>query len=423
MNVPGESRRIQLFVGVIGPPDLVSTVQQLAAREYPALKIVPTPYDDEEQTVDLIRANNGTVDAWLFTGIIPYTIARSAQVLERPATYISYSGATLYRVLVELVGRGIDPSSMSVDTLQYDQVVEALRDADLPTGNIHVLPYSGSRTAADFVSFHSRARTEHGTTMALTCIRSVYSQINNEIETIRLSPALASIRSALQTVSLAGAQRIGSDAQVAIGFIDLPESDSSLVDDVAPLAASLFPLDEGRYLLVTTMGALEAATQGFERLPLLSRLARKNVWARIGIGVGRSASEAEALGRQALARCRTLGPFAMVIQLESGSDKVIMSDWGDHTRDETDDPTSLTVAAWRAGVSRKTLERVKTALSEIQEEENTITANELAASMGIEPRTARRTLQRLERSGFAERIGHVRSGSTGRPPTVYRVRI
>jgi hypothetical protein len=208
----------------------------------PNLTILPIPYADEGQTVDLVNHTALEVDAWLFTGVIPYTIARSAEVLDRPAVYISYTGATLYRVLVELLNRGVDTSSISFDTLEIDQVTEVLRDADL----------SSESSVRQTVSQVTRSRpTSLSSTDGQQLRRAPPSRshvsgpstprFTTRVETIRLSPALASVRSALRTVSLAAAQRIGSDAQVVMGFIDLPEPDPLLSDDVASLAASLFP--------------------------------------------------------------------------------------------------------------------------------------------------------------------------------------
>jgi predicted ArsR family transcriptional regulator len=47
----------------------------------------------------------------------------------------------------------------------------------------------------------------------------------------------------------------------------------------------------------------------------------------------------------------------------------------------------------------------------------------VAAALGIETRSARRTLKRLERAGVVQAIGRVLAGTTGRPPTVYRIRL
>jgi hypothetical protein len=282
------------------------------------------------------------------------------------------------------------------------------------------MEYRPGRDAARFAEFHrTAARGAAGGGIAITCVRSVYDEISGEIETVRLAPAIVSVRSALQTIALACLGRVGADAQVVLGFIDLSEADAELADDVTALAGSLFTLHEGRYLLITTRGVLEETTGGLTRLPLLASLSRRHMWAHVGLGVGRSAAEAEALARRALGRCRAAGPFAAMVSLGTGGD--IMLAGADPTETAPDEPVPVVVAARRSGLSTSNLDRLKAMLD--RHGEDGVTAGDVAEALNIEPRSARRTLKRLERAGIAQPIGRVLAGTTGRPPTIYRLRL
>jgi hypothetical protein len=410
---------VRATIGVIGPPDLVPRVQQVAGRYHPKLQIRELPYGNEAQAADLVRDRPTDVDAWLFTGPIPYTLAQQAGVLDRPATYISYTGASLYRVVVGLLSAGRTVSRISIDTLDRDQVVEALRDAALPVDGVRVMEYRPGRDAAEFVDFHRNAARGAENSIAITCVRSVYEQISDDIETVRLVPAIASVRSALQTISLASLGQLSADAQVVLGFIDVSGPDPELADDVTALAGSLFTLHEGRHLLVTTRGVLAETTSGFQRLPLLAALSRRHLWAHVGLGVGRSGAEAEALARRAIARCRAIGPFSAVVSLGTRADVLLTG--ADPGETPPEEPIPVAVAARRSGLSPVVLDQLK-ALLEAQGEDG-VTAGDVAQALAIEPRSARRTLKQLERAGVAQPIGRVEAGTTGRPPTLYRVRL
>jgi DNA-binding transcriptional ArsR family regulator len=419
MTTSGRAADLRLVVGVIGPADLVLVVELGRAREFPTLTVRALPYQNEAQAVDLVRTHRTEVDAWLFTGVIPYTLAREAGVLDRPATHISYSGASLYRALLELLGRGHDARHISIDTLDKDQVIEAFRDASLSADRVHVAEYRRPDDASRFATFH-RAAARGGATVAITCVRSVYDEISGDVEAVRLSPAIASIRSALQTIVLASLGQVSADAQVVLGFIDLSDPDPELSDEVSGLSGSVFTIQSSQYLIVTTRGVLEEATGGFQHLPPLTALARRHLWAHIGLGVGRSAAEADALARHALARCRSVGPFSAVISMGSGSDVVLRVPGGDEGVTH-DAPVPVMVAARRSGVSRGTLTRLKSMLD--THADAGVTASDIASALSIEPRSARRTLKRLEQAGVARPIGRVVAGTTGRPPTVYRIRL
>ena len=129
-----------LTVGIIGPEDLVQRVLAVGAANS-AATLVPLPYRHESETVALVEQSREKVDAILFTGVVPYTIATAAGIIDRPAMYVSYDGATLLRALVELLRLGHDVTRFSIDTLRRSEVIETLIEAKLPTDQIHVLPY------------------------------------------------------------------------------------------------------------------------------------------------------------------------------------------------------------------------------------------------------------------------------------------
>lgn len=410
---------VQATIAVIGPPDLVPLVVQVANRDFGNLRIHPMPYRNETEAAELVRNRPPEVDAWLFTGTIPYTLAQQAGVLDRPATYITYSGATLYRVLVELLSSGRTVDRISIDTLDRDQVVEAMRDAALPIDGVRVMEFRPDRDAAQFADFHRKSARGATNSVAITCVRSVYDELAGEMEIHRLAPAIVSVRAALQTIALACLGRVTADAQVVLGFVDVSDPDPELAEDVTALAASLFTLHEGRYLLVTTRGILEETTNGLQHLPLLTSLSQRHMWAHVGLGVGRSAAEAEALARRALARCRATGPFSAFVSLGNGGDLMLAG--ADQPSAAPDEPIPVAVAARRSGLSRGNLDRLKAMLE--RHGDDGVTAGDIAEALDVEPRSARRTLKRLERAGVAQPVGRVLAGTSGRPPIVYRVRL
>ncbi len=146
-------------------------------------------------------------------------------------------------------------------------------------------------------------------------------------------------------MELAG--RISSDAQVVLGMIELPEPDDRLAADIRALAGSLFPIGPASYVLVSTRGVLAQHTCDWTVMPLLEQLAQRHHWVRIGLGVGRSAADAEALARRAVERCRAAGPFTAIVSVGSGRDFVITETESDPGRAE--EPVSLHVAAHRPG--------------------------------------------------------------------------
>ncbi|MCX4513260.1 hypothetical protein OHA27_23665 [Streptomyces sp. NBC_01619] len=414
-----------LTVGVIGPEDLVHKVVAVGGVQAGPAQLLPLPYRHEDETTEVVAAARSSADALLFTGVVPHSLAAAAGVLDRPAMYVPYSGATLLRALVELLRLGHDVSRVSIDTLRRDEVLETLTEAKLPTDHVQVLPYRPGLTSQDLVDFHLDARDTRKSRVAITCLGSAFHVLEHRTHAVRLAPSRHSILATLQALVLATAGQHSGDAQVALGVIDLPAAaggpaDERLAEDVRILGGSLAALPDGQRLVVTTRGVLEKATEQFTRIPFLDALAARHGTAHIGFGLGRTAAEAEALARRAVNRARSVGAVAGVVSMTDDVDIVIDPALGD-AASEPAAPESAALLARRVGINPQTLDRLRE-LAAADPGEG-LTAHVVAEHLSVQQRTARRILKRLERAGVAVPTGSRQEGQTGRPPIVYRVRL
>jgi response regulator of citrate/malate metabolism len=83
--------------------------------------------------------------------------------------------------------------------------------------------------------------------------------------------------------------------------------------------------------------------------------------------------------------------------------------------------SKLQLLAQRAGLSKATLERLQELVHSTPDEG--LTTRSVADYLGIQPRTARRVLNRLERAGLADATGTQLGTGSGRPLVVYRVHL
>lgn len=412
-----------LTVGVVGPEDLVQKVLAVG-RGSGTVRLVAWPYGHEDDALGVVRDARSDADGLLFTGVVPHALALAEGLLDRPAMYVPYNGATLLRALVELLRLGHDVSRISIDTLQRAEVLETLTEAKLPTEHVHVLPYRPGLTGQDLVDFHLTARSRKGTRVAITCLGSAFNALESEMHAVRLAPSRHSIRDTLQALVLATAAAHSGDAQVALGIVDLPADDDELAADLAVLGGALAHLPDGRRLVVTTRGVLEKASEHFTRLPLLDALAARHATAHVGFGLGRTAAEAESLARRAVNRAVSLGGVAGVVSMRDDVDIVIEASTGVEGEETpaSSGPESLALLARRVGLNVQTLSKLRE-LVDVRPEEG-VTAQAVADHLAVQQRTARRVLKRLERAGLAVPIGSQREESAvGRPRTLFRVHL
>ncbi len=402
-------------IGVVGPHDLVDDVAAVC-EEQPGVIARRLDYDHESQAPGIVAAHDAHVRAWLFTGIVPYTLAQDAKALSRPAVFVDYTGTTLLQGTVRLLRDGHDPSRISVDTLPSAEVMGTLGEAGVPVERIRVMSYRAGFTSDDFVAFHRKcARGATPSTAAVTCLRSVYEALRGQMPVLRLAPSTHSVRIALRQLLLSADNQAQEDAQIALGLVEVSGDDEGLLKEATALGGSLARFTGGTHLLVTTRGPLGDATAGFTALPMLRRLADRHEQVRVGLGLGRSAAEAESLARRALSRARRLGPVAAVLSLRGDMDVVLESEPAAPSKGAP----NMSVIAQRVGLSIPTLERLKQV--RLAAGSQPLTTREVADQLGVQQRTARRMLHRLELAGLAQRLGHLSSGESGRPLTLYRL--
>lgn len=403
-------------VGVVGPRDLVTSTRKVVAA-MPGVTTVALPYRTETKTVEVVRGAPGEIDAWLFTGVVPYEMASAAGVLDRPASYVNYTGAPLLTAMIQLLRDGHDPSSFSIDVLDVGQVEETLEEAGIATSGAHVLPYRRGLTAEDIVEFH-KERAAEGVGVAITCLRSAYDVLKRETPTIRLAPSIHSVRYATQQLLVAFGEARSDDAQVAVGMCAVDAAaEADLRREASGLGGTVVAQRDGKFFIFTTRGPLEVATSGFTDLPLVAKLGATYGTARMGFGIGGSSAEAEVLARRALSRASRLGKVAAVVSMRNDID-LTLSGAAPARRSRR---PSLSLLSQRAGLSKATLVRLQEMLAE--QEDPTVTTRSVAAALGVQQRTARRVLNRLERAGAAQSTGRQGLEGSGRPLVTYHLHL
>jgi DNA-binding transcriptional ArsR family regulator len=429
----------ELTIGVIGPHELVERIMlagPTASGQPPGLsgsspaaprRLVAAAYRDEQEAADMVL-RLGLIDACLFASRVPYEVARKAGVLTSPATFVPLSGSALLAALLRASrDGGRDLSRASIDVLSHADVQDAFAEFGLPARGLHVREDLAS--PAVLASFHERLFRRGESTMAFTCLPSVASRLSAaDVPVFIIGPTGHAISWALQTAVLLGGYRRLDDAQLAVAVVEVPTLRDSarrasprqareelrltvhrfLVQEAQRMHATVSPTSDYAFLITATRGSLASATDGF-RFPPFTERARSELGVTIetGVGMGRSALEAEAHARAILGR--TPGPtaargFALGLQ---GQPLI---------------PTPRHPAAGAPGRVRalETLARLADKLPEASAT-MIVDADTAGRLLDVTPRTARRLLHALVEEGLAWPLPPSRSPQPGRPRQFYRL--
>lgn len=436
---------MNMKVAVIGPHDLVETVLQ-AGEVFPELSMFPAPYPHEQDTLNVVAGVRERADILLFTGPIPYRLALDSDP-GLPMVHVHYSGTALYKVLFDFFRRrpaAFDEEvRISVDVLQTQELAEQLDELGLTRRQIHVKSYASGIRHDDLVAFHYDLWKKGRVTATVTCVTSVYQQLSElGVPAFRVIPTRSSIRDCLSRALLEGKSLRLSRTQIAIGILSIDHYERVLKEavseydiqrkkivlqqilvDFGEATQSLIKWnDSGEASFITTHGIIEQVTRKFQEAPLLLGVMERLQWnASIGIGLGRTANEAEGKAREALQKAKAGGGGNCFLMMQDG---LVYGPLGSELTlkysARSEDPELISLAK-KAGLSVGTINKLISLCRRLGT--STLTAAQLAEGFGITLRSARRIMAALEKYGIASIVGEEQPVGRGRPRQIYALNL
>jgi hypothetical protein len=429
-----------LTIGIVGPHDLVERIMlsgtpavvkagaaSAGPEAGPPRRLVAAAYRDEQEAADQVTRLGATIDVCLFASRVPYDYARAAGVLACPATFVPLSGSALYAALLKASrDTGMDPVRASFDVVSRADIEEAYAELGWSPQAVHVREDTGS--PAVMASFHERLWRRNQTSVAFTCLQSVAVRLSaSGVPAVTLRPTGSDIRVSLRTAALIGGYRRLEDAQLALALVEVPALRDGgrrgsprqsreelrltvhrfLVQEAQRIHAAVSPASDHGFLIVATRGSLARFTDGFRLSPFADR-ARNDlgVTIEVGIGMGRTAVEAEAHARASLGRTQAGGGLRALAPGREGPAPV--------------PAPRLPEGGARRSRSLETLSRLAQKLDSA--DANLVVDAETAGQLlAVTPRTARRMLHILVEEGLAWPLPPNRAPQPGRPRQFYRL--
>lgn len=430
---------VPLVVGVVGPHDLVSRVvlsDPATISHDHAVRLLPIAYRQEDEAVERVERAQAKIDSLLFTGPLPYDLVKESGRLTVPATFISLSGGAFYAALLRCVlSHAGDPARISVDTVSEDDVIDAYADIDLEFDGVHIHSYRGPESATSLARYHVKLFESGTTTAALTGVHSVHRKlVEAGVPALRILPSAGATRTALRAAILMGRGMRLEESQIAIGIVEVPALLRNpgamphqwqhelrlgvhrvLIHEGRRMGATVLPLDSASFIVVATLGSVSAATDDLRAPPFVTRLNDElGVSANVGVGLGRTAEEAESNARVAVARAPSAVDHDFVVGLSAATPPRVGN---------VDEPDPAEPDA-QPNHTRQLYERLMTSLRGSVEGDQPhviLDARRVEELLGLHERTARRTLQSLASVGLAWPLPLDSHAGPGRPRQRYRI--
>ncbi|MBN2981643.1 MULTISPECIES: hypothetical protein [Cohnella] len=429
---------MKIRLGYVGVEDTMEFVTGII-RQNAEFACVPFLHERFEDIGTILSKHERDVDMWLFSGPLPYRIAREqAPHVRQPMFYVSFNGTALYRTLCRLFYRErIDIGRLSFDMYAEEELAKVVGELMLgEVGRLRVKPYGGSYR--ELIDFHHELWRQGKTDYAITCVWYVQERLKElGVPVLRVVPTESSVQTALSEASRTWEALRYMDSQIAVQIaetdpyagiakdrhgsdellrMDLAVSES-LLDYSRRVQGSLKTISPGRYAIFTTRGILKEVTRHFTQVPDFPELQNLGAGLTCGIGIGRTAYEAELMAGHALMQTRHYGKGSWTVAFD---DNTVTGPLGRAEQlSYAYSADGLRELSGQTGLSAATLGKIEAILKKLQTD--VIHSNQLAQQMRIMPRSARRILIQLEASGRAVVVGEETPSARGRPLKLYKV--
>jgi hypothetical protein len=419
----------ELTIGIVGPHDLVErimlsgTVQAggmpAAAPGHPgvtappaangssagpARRLIAVAYRSEQEAADKVLRLGPGIDACLFASQVPYEYARRAGSLRVPGTYVPLSGSALFAALLRASRElDLDLSRISVDVLSRADIEDAFSELGVAAGGVHVREDVAS--AATLAAFHERLFRREEITVAFTCLQSVAQRLAAADVPVRaLRPTSSAIRSTLRTATLLAAGRRLEEAQLAVALVEVPT-----LRDTSRRSSPRHAREE--LLLTVHRFLVQEAQRMHATVSPFSERARTElgIAVEVGIGMGRTAQDAEAHAQAALSRSHVAaGTRGFALDREG----MALVPSPRHPAAPAADP-----------VRPRGLETLSRLADKLAGSDSALVVDAETAGrvLGVTARTARRLLHGLVEEGLAWPLPPSRTPQPGRPRQFYRL--
>ncbi|MCI8870821.1 MAG: hypothetical protein HFF39_09830 [Lawsonibacter sp.] len=395
------------------------------------------PYASLRELLDLYQAHAGEFQGIVFSGYYPYQyICARCGIPQTPSTYFELDHRDYYRVLLSVTyrNRGLDIRRVWLDTPILDIPWSYIFGS--PDARPQSIGFWPDLTADDYyeqaLDAYLQAYRSRQVDFIITRMTNLSDRLTREgVPHALLFPSPSSVWETVEKLAKLIQSRRVQDSLSAVGF--LQPAQGMALDALSQLHTWIYQFNKengGKLIILQTTDRFELLTPNASLLQLtqsytccaLSDYIRTHCGVPFytGWGVGADILQAQQNASSALKESRnspSLAPF-----LITQENRLIGPLGQPECRTcELEPGQDARVLAKKIGVSLSTAQRMLSLYGE--RAEFRLTRNDLSRYLNTSARTANRILTRLTEVGAARIVATEKSGSAGRPISVFQLNL
>ncbi len=429
-------------IGIIGPGPSIERILSVAeALDADGIEFAAFSYEDECEITDILAKNKGLVRGWLFSGPVPYLIAKDKFGMEEAVDYCKSLGAGFYMACLQVAHRhGVVLRRFSVDVFEGAMDIEnMLEETGIDKIEVHIKKYAHDYDPEEVNRFHLQLWQTEQIDGVITPLRRVFYYLQSQgVPVYHLTLTKQEIRQSLQMIVEKVRAAYFKDTQVGSVLLEIGRYDEIVARSKTPydlqyaelkLKQVLLPfcknidgylLEKGMgvYEIFSSRGAVEQEVAMLKKvIAEMAEIVGLEVPIAAGIGFASTVFAAEINANRGLrnARERSNGPIVIVqddgVIVEAGCEQELRYAY------QSNDAELLN-KLHQAEVGIKTYRKIEGTIRRLGWLRFTV--SQLAGQLSVTERNVRRIITGLQSVGLLEVDGEEAASSRGRPSKIYR---
>ncbi|MEI4831398.1 hypothetical protein WAX78_18395 [Bacillus sp. FJAT-53711] len=428
-------------IGLVGLKTSIELILDMAEEYKHELEFISYSYVKTEEVEKIVKEHTSHVDAWLFSGPIPYEIAKKYIGTDKIMVYVPATESGFYKSFLEMIyEQGKIIEQLSIDTMSLNNISEeALSQLNIKKPKIYTKVFELDVDTNELLNFHMNLWKKGKTAGALSCFPSVCEALREHgIPSYRMSISKIEIRQTLRILSEKVKASYFKDTQIGVEIIEVEYFNKVAEEVKTPyhlqylelrLKEILIQLGEtingsfsekgnGRYMIFSSRGAIEREIVTLE--DTVQKLAfEADTTVAVGIGFGETAYSAEINAFRAIQHSKGMKKRGIVIVQDDG--KIVESP-GDKKELQFTSRTQNEVLyekLKKGNISVKTYKKISALIHKMKW--NFFTTKDLATHLEMTERNVRRIITDMCEVDLAQCVGQETYATRGRPSKIYQL--
>ncbi|MFF3021330.1 hypothetical protein ACFVRR_01530 [Gottfriedia sp. NPDC057948] len=428
-------------IGLVGPEWSLERILSFTKEYEHELEFFPFSYDEPVETKEIVKKHDRDVDVWLFSGQLPYNIAKKILHSKEKLLYIPHTESSVYKSLLNIMySTGGLINQLSIDMPTYSNLLEdALEQLNESFDQFYIKKFEEEQINLDeLLQFHLELWDSNKTEGALTNFPFIYQELKKrDIPVEWISTSSVDIKHTLRLLTEKVKGLYFKDSQIGVELIEIENFESIIQKSKSPyhlqhielrikdvlltlceqLNGSLIEKGYGKYLIYSSRGAIAREIHMLENtLEQLSLESDTKI--SVGIGFGETVYSAEKNAIESIQQSKEMHEQKIIIVQENGEIIESLGREEEMTYAYRSNDQELLQKLKLGNISVKTYHKIENLIKRMAWKD--FTTKNLAEQLKMTERNARRIVADLCEVELLECIGEESLSYRGRPSKIYR---